>query len=135
MGTSHGDVAGAGITHPDGRPAGRFEKGWGHFTVGGTCGRTPAHCGELDRPSRTAANALDAVHLQMGSKRLAKVRKPMKPSTRNQAKGKLENLKGRIKEIAGIVTGRGKLEAEGKNQALAGRARKKLGHVEKVVGK
>lgn len=59
----------------------------------------------------------------------------MKPSTKNQTKGQFENLKGRIKEIAGIITGRRKLEAEGKNQKLAGRARKKLGQVEKVVGK
>jgi uncharacterized protein YjbJ (UPF0337 family) len=59
----------------------------------------------------------------------------MKPSTKDQAKGKLENLKGRIKEIAGVVTGRRRLEAEGKDQALAGRAREKLGQVEKVIGK
>lgn len=59
----------------------------------------------------------------------------MKPSTKDQAKGKLENLKGRIKEIAGVVTGRRRLEAKGKDQALAGRARGKLGQVEKVLGK
>ena len=59
----------------------------------------------------------------------------MKPSTVDQAKGRLESLKGEIKEIAGVVTGRRKLEAEGKDQALAGRARKKLGQVEKVLGK
>lgn len=59
----------------------------------------------------------------------------MRPSTKDQAKGKLENLKGKIKEIAGIATGRRKLEAEGKDQALAGRARTKLGQVEKVLGK
>jgi uncharacterized protein YjbJ (UPF0337 family) len=59
----------------------------------------------------------------------------MKPSTRNQAKGTLEHLKGKLKEFAGIVTGRGKLEAEGKDQQLAGRARKKVGEVEKLVGK
>ncbi|HEX9052841.1 MAG TPA: CsbD family protein [Anaeromyxobacter sp.] len=59
----------------------------------------------------------------------------MRPSTKNQAKGTLENLKGRIKEIAGVVTGRRRLEAEGKDQALAGKARKKLGQAEKVVGK
>lgn len=59
----------------------------------------------------------------------------MKPSTKDQAKGKLENLKGRIKEIAGVVTGRRKLEAEGKNQARTGKAREKIGQVEKVLGK
>ncbi len=59
----------------------------------------------------------------------------MKPSTKDQAKGKFENLKGKIKEIAGVITGHRKLEAEGKDQKLAGRAREKLGQVEKVVGK
>ena len=59
----------------------------------------------------------------------------MKPSTKDQAKGTLENLKGKLKQIAGTVTGQRKLEAEGKDQALAGSARKKLGQVEKVLGK
>jgi uncharacterized protein YjbJ (UPF0337 family) len=59
----------------------------------------------------------------------------MKASTKDQAKGKFENLKGKIKAAAGIVTGQSKLEAEGKNQRLAGKAREKLGQVEKVLGK
>jgi uncharacterized protein YjbJ (UPF0337 family) len=59
----------------------------------------------------------------------------MKPSTKDQARGKLENLKGKVKEVAGIVTGQRKLEAEGKDQKLAGKVREKLGQVEKVFGK
>jgi len=59
----------------------------------------------------------------------------MKPSTKDQARGKFENLKGKIKEAAGIVTGQRKLEAEGKDQKRAGKAREKLGQVEKVFGK
>lgn len=59
----------------------------------------------------------------------------MKPSTKDQARGKLENLKGKMKELAGVLTGRRKLEAEGKDQKLAGKARQKLGQVEKVLGK
>jgi uncharacterized protein YjbJ (UPF0337 family) len=59
----------------------------------------------------------------------------MKPSTKDQARGKFENLKGKIKEVAGIVTGHDDLKAEGKNQQLAGKAKKKLGQVEKVLGK
>ncbi len=59
----------------------------------------------------------------------------MKQSTKDQAKGKLENLKGTIKEVAGIVTGQHKLENEGKDQQLAGKAREKLGEVKKVLGK
>ncbi len=59
----------------------------------------------------------------------------MKSSTKDQAKGKFENLKGKIKEAAGIITGQRKLEAEGKDQRLAGKGREKLGQVEKVLGK
>ena len=58
----------------------------------------------------------------------------MKPSTKDQAKGKLEHLKGTIKEIGGVVTGRRKLEAEGEGQRRAGKAREKLGRIEKVLG-
>ena len=59
----------------------------------------------------------------------------MKPSTKDQAKGTYEKLKGRIKEAAGIITGQRKLQDQGKDQQRAGGARKKLGQVEKVVGK
>ena len=55
--------------------------------------------------------------------------------TAAQVKGKFENLKGKIKEVAGIVTGQRKREAEGKDQRRAGKAREKLGQVEKVFGK
>ncbi len=59
----------------------------------------------------------------------------MKSSTKDQAKGKYENLKGKIKEVAGIIAGHRKLEAEGKDQKLGGKVREKVGQVEKVLGK
>jgi uncharacterized protein YjbJ (UPF0337 family) len=59
----------------------------------------------------------------------------MKSSTKDQARGKFENLKGKIKEAAGIITGKRKLEDEGKGQKVTGKAREKLGQVEKVLGK
>ena len=52
----------------------------------------------------------------------------MKASTKDQVKGK-------IKETAGIITGQEELEAEGKDQQAIGKAREKLGQVEKVFGK
>jgi uncharacterized protein YjbJ (UPF0337 family) len=58
----------------------------------------------------------------------------MKPSTKDQAKGKQEHLKGTIKEVSGVIAGRRKLEAEGEAQKRAGKAREKLGQIEKVVG-
>jgi len=59
----------------------------------------------------------------------------MKTSTKDQAKGKLEHLKGKIKEVAGNLSGNHTLEGEGKDQQIAGKAREKLGQIEKVVGK
>ena len=59
----------------------------------------------------------------------------MKPSTRDQIKGKLEGLKGKAKETAGILTGQRKLEAEGRDQKIAGKVQEKLGQIEKVLGK
>jgi uncharacterized protein YjbJ (UPF0337 family) len=43
--------------------------------------------------------------------------------------------KGKLKEIAGTVTGHRDLKNEGKDQQLGGKAREKLGEVEKVLGK
>ncbi len=59
----------------------------------------------------------------------------MKSSTKDQAKGRFEKLKGKIKEVAGTITGKRELEAEGKDQKLVGRAREKVGQVKKVLGK
>lgn len=59
----------------------------------------------------------------------------MKPSTKDQMKGKLETLKGKGKEAVGILTGQRELEAEGKRQTRAGKAQEKLGQIEKVLGK
>jgi uncharacterized protein YjbJ (UPF0337 family) len=59
----------------------------------------------------------------------------MKKSTKDQAKGKLDRVKGAIKEAAGNVSGKPALEAEGQDQQTLGKAREKLGQVEKVLGK
>jgi uncharacterized protein YjbJ (UPF0337 family) len=59
----------------------------------------------------------------------------MKPSTKDQAKGKFENMKGKIKEVAGSLSGKEKLEAEGRAQQVAGKVQEKLGQAEKVIGK
>lgn len=59
----------------------------------------------------------------------------MKESTKDQAKGKLEGLKGKVKEVAGVVSGKPELEAEGKGQQLAGKVQEKVGEVKKLFGK
>ena len=59
----------------------------------------------------------------------------MKNSTKDQLKGKFENLKGKAKEVAGVITGQRKLQAEGENQQIAGKVQEKVGQVEKVLEK
>ena len=59
----------------------------------------------------------------------------MKSSTRDEAEGKLHQVKGKIKEIAGKVVMDPDLEAEGQDEMFAGKAQEKIGQVKKVVGK
>ncbi|MBI5521519.1 MAG: CsbD family protein [Desulfarculus sp.] len=59
----------------------------------------------------------------------------MKYSTNDQAQGKYHKVKGRVKEIAGIVSLNPVLEGEGKDEKRAGKIQEKIGEIEKVVGK
>jgi len=44
-------------------------------------------------------------------------------------------MKGKIKEVAGKITGDRDLEAEGKDENLEGKVQEKVGEIKKVVGK
>ncbi len=57
----------------------------------------------------------------------------MKPSTTDQIKGKLHEVKGDVKEKAGQLTNDPNLEAEGKIEKLGGKVQKKIGQIEKVL--
>ena len=59
----------------------------------------------------------------------------MKPSTKDNAEGKMHQVKGKIKETVGKAVGNDDLEAEGKVEKLHGKVQEKIGQVEKVVGK
>lgn len=59
----------------------------------------------------------------------------MKPSTRNQAKGKLHEIKGKAKEAAGRITNDPDLEAEGTVEKTLGKVQKKVGQVGRVFEK
>jgi|tagenome__1003787_1003787.scaffolds.fasta_scaffold16986224_1 uncharacterized protein YjbJ (UPF0337 family) len=45
----------------------------------------------------------------------------------DEARGKLDNLKGRVKQAAGSITGNKKLEAEGAAERVKGAAQEKVG--------
>jgi uncharacterized protein YjbJ (UPF0337 family) len=59
----------------------------------------------------------------------------MKQSTKDNAEGKMHQVKGKAKEIAGKIVDDHDLEAEGRIEALGGKAQEKIGQMEKVVGK
>ncbi len=50
---------------------------------------------------------------------------------RDEMKGKIEKTKGYIKEETGEVTGNKELEAEGRAERAAGKARETMGKVER----
>jgi len=58
----------------------------------------------------------------------------MKSSTKDQAEGKLHEVKGKLKEIAGELTDNPELEAEGTAETIAGKVQAKVGQVKKVLG-
>ncbi len=59
----------------------------------------------------------------------------MKASTKDQVAGNVHELKGRVKESVGKVIGNPTLESEGAQEKVGGRIQKKVGEVEKVLGK
>ena len=58
----------------------------------------------------------------------------MKQSTKDKAKGKFHEVKGKVKEKIGRVTKNSTLEAEGRGEAIGGKMRKKIGNLEKALG-
>lgn len=59
----------------------------------------------------------------------------MKPSTKDQIKGKGKEIKGDVKEKVGKAVGRRDIEDEGQAEKTAGKVQKKVGQIEKVFGK
>ena len=59
----------------------------------------------------------------------------MKSSAQDEAEGKLHEVNGSIKEIAGRATKNRKLERKGEAEKAAGKIQEKVGQVKKVLGK
>ena len=59
----------------------------------------------------------------------------MKQSTKDRAKGKFHEVKGKVKEKVGRATNDPDLEAEGQVENIAGKVQKKIGQLEKILGK
>jgi uncharacterized protein YjbJ (UPF0337 family) len=58
----------------------------------------------------------------------------MKPSTNDKTRGKIHEVKGTIKQKAGELTKKPKLEADGRAEKVAGKVQKTVGKIEKLVG-
>jgi len=59
----------------------------------------------------------------------------MKSGTKDQAEGGFHEVKGTIKNIAGIISDNPELEAEGTDEKIAGKVQAKIGEIKKVLGK
>jgi uncharacterized protein YjbJ (UPF0337 family) len=59
----------------------------------------------------------------------------MKPSSKDEAAGKIHEVKGAVKEKVGKLTNNPDLEAEGTIEKVAGKVQKKIGQVKKVFGR
>lgn len=59
----------------------------------------------------------------------------MKSSTQNQAAGAAKSITGKVKAATGRFVGNPRLEAEGETDQVEGRVQKKIGEIQKVLGK
>lgn len=58
----------------------------------------------------------------------------MKDDLKREIKGKMDNLKGRMKEAIGSLSGNKETQAEGTVERVAGAAKEKVAEVERKAG-
>jgi uncharacterized protein YjbJ (UPF0337 family) len=59
----------------------------------------------------------------------------MKQSTKDKTKGKFHEVRDEVKEKVGRATNNPDLEAEGQVEKIGGKVQKRIGQVERVLGK
>jgi len=59
----------------------------------------------------------------------------MTQGTKDEARGKFHEVKGKVKEKIGRATNNPSLESEGQDENVSGKVQKKVGQVEKVFEK
>jgi uncharacterized protein YjbJ (UPF0337 family) len=59
----------------------------------------------------------------------------MKSSTKDNAEGKMHQVKGKVKETVGKIVKNRDLESEGKVENVEGKVQEKIGEIEKIAGK
>jgi uncharacterized protein YjbJ (UPF0337 family) len=59
----------------------------------------------------------------------------MKSGNQDKAEGAFHKVKGKLKEVAGKISGKRELEIEGKTEKSEGKLQDKVGDLKKVVDK
>ena len=59
----------------------------------------------------------------------------MEKSTQDKVEGTLHQLKGKVKEVAGIISDNPKLQAEGAGERIVGKVQQKIGKFNQFWGK
>jgi len=59
----------------------------------------------------------------------------MQASTKDIARGTLHQLKGKVKEVAGMISDHPKLEADGATERITGKVQVKIGQFNQFWGK
>lgn len=59
----------------------------------------------------------------------------MKSSTKDRAKGRAAEVKGKVKEKVGRATGNPRTQDEGTAEKVGGKVQRKVGEVKKVFGR
>lgn len=85
-------------------------------------------CDEKERRQITSGRQSNSASMKLR-------RNAMKSSIKDQAQGKFHKVKGKLREIAGKLSMKPKLEAEGKDEKRAGKVQEKIGQVKNVLGK
>ena len=59
----------------------------------------------------------------------------MKRSIKDKAKGNFHQVKGAVKEKVGRTMNNPRLQAEGQDEKISGKVQKKIGQLEKIIGR
>lgn len=59
----------------------------------------------------------------------------LRKGTENKAEGKMDDLKGRVKDSVGGLTGDSSLQAEGKMDRVKGKAKDAIGEIQQDLGR
>jgi uncharacterized protein YjbJ (UPF0337 family) len=62
-------------------------------------------------------------------------RTTMKSGTKDKVEGKYHEAKGKVKEVAGKISGKPDLEVAGTDEEVAGKIQGKVGQIKTVLGK